>query len=149
MHLRHQRIRRKLYWMCVSIMVPFFPMQMFFLYVNIMAGLRYLQPYDFRKIHDSPEFTMVTFTTSEGISFVEMNMTYMAAITGVPLFWFFGFTKEALNVYRVYLLKVGLGRWFPKLHEEYDPDRTRTGSVRSWGQQISKLLKSGSGRAPE
>jgi pheromone a factor receptor len=146
MHQRHQRIRRKLFFMCISILVPFFPMQMFWLYGNIMAAVATLQPYDFNKSHNrSSTFNLVTFTTSQGVSFFEMNTNYIPILTVLPLFWFFGVTKEAVNIYRVYLLNIGLGKWFPKLHEEYDPDRTRDGSQRSWGQQISVFLKSGSG----
>lgn len=132
--------------MCLSIMVPFFPMQMFWLYANIEAGLGSLRPYDFKKIHNPATFNLVTFMTSGGMSFLEMNGNYMAIITVVPIFWFFGFTKEAVNIYRVYCLRIGLGRFFPKLHEEYEPDRSRSSSaLRSWGQNISGFLKSGSG----
>jgi pheromone a factor receptor len=119
---------------------------MFWLYTNIAAGLDSLMPYNFSKIHDPATFNLITFTTSQGMSFLEMNGNYMAIITVLPIFWFFGFTKEAVNKYRVYCLNIGLVRFFPKLHEEYDPDRTRTSNtLRSWGQNISGFLKSGKG----
>ncbi|OIW33834.1 mating type pheromone G-protein coupled receptor [Coniochaeta ligniaria NRRL 30616] len=150
MNARHQRIRRKLFLMCLSILIPFFPMQMFWLYANIAGGLLHLKPYDFKKQHDPATFNLVTFTTSPGMGFFDMNGNYMAIITVLPIFWFFGFTKESINIYRVGCLNIGLGRFFPKLHEEYEPDRTRsTNALRSWGQNISGFLKSsrsGSGR---
>lgn len=144
MQQRHQRIRRKLYFMCMSTMVLILPLQMFFLYTNIAAGLDNLMPYDFAKIHNPATFNLITFKTTPGISFLEMNSNYVAIVTCLPLFWFFGLTKEAINTYRVYSLNLGLGILFPRLHEEYDPDRSRnTNQNMSWRQKISGVLKSG------
>ena len=147
MQQRHQRIRRKLFFMCMSTMVLFLPLQIFFLYMNIKAGLDSLMPYDFKKIHDSPMFDLVTFTTSPGMGFLDMNSNYVAIVTVGPLFWYFGLTKEAINIYRVYCLNIGLGRLFPRLREEYNPDRSRGGS-KSWVQKISGALRTG-GNVPK
>lgn len=147
MNRRHLRIRRKLFLMTMVILVPFFPMQMFWLYSNIVSGLNDLQPYDFHRIHSSGTFNLVTFTTSDKMSFVEMNMNYVAILSVIPIAWFFAATKDAINTYRVYLLALGMGRFFPKLHVEYEPDRTRSSGPRSWGQQISNILKSSNGRS--
>jgi len=131
--------------MCTSILVPFLPMQLFWLYFNISLGLASLKPYNFGQIHNPATFNLVTFKTSKGISPLEINGNYMAIITVLPIFFWFGFTKEAVNTYRVYCLNVGLGKYFPKLHEEYEPDRSRTSNaLRSFGQNISGFLKSGS-----
>lgn len=132
--------------MCTSVLIPFLPMQLFWLYTNIEAGLDSLQPYDFAKVHNPATFNLITFTTSQGVNSLDINGNYMAIITVVPIFFWFGFTKEAVNTYRVYCLNVGLGRFFPKLHEEYEPDRTRSSdTVRSWGKNISSFLKGGAG----
>jgi pheromone a factor receptor len=138
-------MRRKLYLLAVVIMVPYFPIEMLFLYSNIMNGLHNLQPYNFAKTHNSPSFTRITYSSYAETDFVEMNHNYIAILTVIPIFWFFGVTKEAVNTYRVYGLALGLGKWFPKLHDEYDPDRTRTGpSTRSWswGAQLGSFLRS-------
>lgn len=139
---RNQRMRRKLYLLSLCILIPFFPLQMLFMYSNIMNSVHRMQPYDFAKIHNSGIFNRITFTVSAQTSFPEMNLNYISVITVVPIFWFFGVTKEAMNTYRVYFLACGLGKWFPRLHDEYDPDRTRTGTSRSWGAQLGSLLKS-------
>lgn len=144
-HQRHQRMRRKLYLLALVILVPYFPIEMLFLYSNIMNGLHDLQPYNFVKTHSSPGFTRITYHTYAETDFVEMNHNYIAILTVIPIFWFFGVTKEAVNTYRVYGLALGLGKWFPKLHDEYDPDRTSTAaSTKSmgWGAQLGSLLKS-------
>lgn len=146
MHARHQRLRRKLFFMCMSVLIPFLPMQLFWLYYNIAGGLDDLQPYDFAKVHDPATFNLVTFTTSQGLNSLDLNGNYMAIITVVPIFLWFGFTKEAVNTYREYCLNVGLGRFFPKLHDEYEPDRTRSANTaRSWGRNLSEFLRSGRG----
>lgn len=49
-------------------------------------------------------------------------MCYLSIATTIPIFIFFGMTKDAMNSYRVVLLFFGLGKVFPQLHEEYDPD---------------------------
>jgi pheromone a factor receptor len=145
---RHHRVRRKLYLMSLSILIPFLPVQLLFLVYNVSAFGHPMKSYNYSQIHFGKNpypFNFVSFTTSDRVGFIEMNVNYMSVITVIPLFWFFGATKEAINMYREYLLTVGLGRFFPKLHQEYDPDRTQT-SNRSWGKRFSWLARnSGTG----
>lgn len=60
------------------------------------------------------------------------------------LFAFFGFGKDATLMYRAFLLKMGLGRWFPSIYhphiatERQGSSSTRFGSISS----RSKLLYS-------
>jgi pheromone a factor receptor len=138
----HQRMRRKLYLLTLIILIPFFPLQMLFMYSNTMNSIGRMQAYNFDKIHNSGIFTRITFSVYDQASFSDMNLNYISVITVIPIVWFFGATKEAMNTYRTYFLALGLGKWFPKLHDEYDPDRTRTGAPRSWGAQFGSLLKS-------
>lgn len=141
---RHQRMRRKLYFMTLSILVPFFPIELLFLAYNLLSLNLPLKPYDFYQIHHGNNpfpFEFISFTTSDLVGFVDLNSNYMPVITVIPLFWFFGTTKEAINIYREYLLALGLGRWFPKLHDEYDPDRSSSTGM-SWRQSLSKVLRS-------
>jgi len=144
MAMRHNRMRRKLYFMAVAIIVPFLPIQFLFLAYNMMALPFPLKPYDFKQIHFGMNpfpFEFISFTTSDRIGFIEMNASYIAVISVAPLFWYFGLTKDAINTYRKILLSIGLGRVFPSLHEEYDPDRSRS-SGRTCRQQVSNILSS-------
>lgn len=126
---RAQRTRRRLYLMVMSIMVPFLPMTIV-MFVNNVLAVGSMEPFDYDQIHNhaSPyPWNSVTYVTSDQISFPLMNVPYIAVLTAIPIFAFFGMTKDAMNDYRRLLLGVGLGRVFPRLREEYDPDR----SVRS------------------
>ena len=121
--------------MALSILVPFLPIQFMFLAYNLVSLNYPVQSYDFARIHSGQNpypFTLVSFTTSDQVSFIDLNNNYISTITAVPIFWFFGATKEAINTYRSYLLSIGFGRFFPGLHEEYDPDRF---SGRSWSRR--------------
>lgn len=131
--------------MALSILIPFVPIQLLFLYYNLLALNLPLKPYDFKQIHygNNPyPFNFISFSTSDTIGFIELNRNYVAIITVVPIFWFFGLTKEAINTYRQYLLALGLGKWFPNLNEEYDPDRTGRSSLFHCRRSIEKVLKS-------
>lgn len=62
-----------------------------------------------------------------------MNNCYIPIATAIPIFVFFGLTKDAINDYRQVFLFFGFGAIFPGLHNEYDPDRTVTTSGGSFG----------------
>ena len=62
-----------------------------------------------------------------------MNICYVPIITAIPIFVFFGMTKDAMNCYRVILLYVGLGKAFPSLYEEYNPDSRALASYSNGG----------------
>lgn len=62
------------------------------------------------------------YLPSSQIGWMFMNICYVPIVTAIPVFIFFGMTKDAMNCYRVILLYVGLGKVFPSLYEEYNPD---------------------------
>lgn len=143
MVLRHNRVRRKLYFMTLSIVIPFLPVQFLFLVWNVLSLDFPLKPYDFNQIHHGQNpypFGFISFTTSDRMGFIDLNNNYPAIISVAPLFWFFGVTKEAINMYREGLLRLGLGRWFPKLHEEYDPDRSRSTRSVSYRKRLTNMI---------
>lgn len=115
--------------MVISIMVPFLPINILMFVYNVYA-IRGLVPYDYDAIHNQASpypWNSVILATSDKLTFQLMNVPYIAILTAIPIFVFFGTTKDAMNDYRKILLFVGLGKLFPRLNDEYDPDR----SVRS------------------
>lgn len=116
--------------MVISILVPFLPIIITLAVINFMAAFP-LQPFDYHLIHNQPFPNMwsnIIFLPSNGVPFVYMNSCYITILATIPVFIFFGTTKDAMNSYRLVLLFIGLGYIFPKLHEEYDPDRDAYGS---------------------
>ncbi|KAL7901041.1 pheromone A receptor domain-containing protein [Trichoderma sp. SZMC 28014] len=122
---RSQRARRRLYLMVVSILVPYVPIAVGMAVVNwLVAG--HLKPFDFNAIHNPAPgklpWNTIVYVTSNNINWSFMDSCYLPIATTIPIFVFFGMTKDAMNCYREVLLFFGLGKVFPRLHEEYDPD---------------------------
>lgn len=136
---RAQRTRRRLYLMIVSILVPFFPIVIALCVVNIVH-MGAPQPYDYDKIHNhaSPfPWNSIVYMRSDQIEFIVLNNAYVPILTTIPIFVFFGRTKDAINDYRTVVTKLGLGKIWPKLNDLYDPDRPSGGSA-SFGSGSSR-----------
>ena len=141
---RQHRVRKKLYLLALLILIPFLPVELLYLVDNLLSFPFPLKPYDFNQIHygNNPyPFNFISFTTSGESGFIEMNQNYIAAITADPIFWIIGVTKEAINTYRGFLLALGLGRLFPKLNNEYDPDRTTVNTGPSWTWNLFRIFR--------
>lgn len=129
---RTRRAKRRLYFMTLSILVPYLPLMLLY-FVNNVRYLLPLDPYDFSAIHGGDvtgqPWNSIVLLPSKAIDWASMNDRFSAMLTAIPVFGFFGMSKEALNMYRVYLVALGFGRIWPVLNEEYDPDgRSHYGS---------------------
>jgi len=137
---RSDRAKRKLYLMAVSILIPYLPLTVAFFVASIIDYMP-LVPYSYNRIHydnDPYPWDTIFMAPSSEINFTYLNANYIPIITAVPIFWFFGLTKDAINTYRTYLLALGFGKLFPSLREEYDPDRPRTSANAShWGSSVT------------
>lgn len=123
--MRAQRTKRRLYLMVVSILAPFLPLVITLAVVNLIDSTP-LRPFDYDAIHNRGfpfPWNSIIFLPSNNFGFAYMNICYIAILTAVPIFVFFGMTKDAMNSYRRGLLSLGLGYCFPRLRQEYDPDR--------------------------
>lgn len=110
--------------MALTIVVPYCPMQMIFLFNNIRLGLPWTKPYNLGQLH-SPGWDRLDYAPSTSVSFTSMYINYIAVLEVIVFFIYFGRTKEAHEMYREYLRALGLGRVFPSLNEEWRPsDRT-------------------------
>ncbi|KAI5465620.1 pheromone A receptor-domain-containing protein [Mariannaea sp. PMI_226] len=128
--LRAQRTRRRLYLMVISILVPFVPIVITLAVLNVRAASPLL-PFDYDEIHKHvlpvPWNTIIYFPSGKQ-EFAFLNNCYISILSSIPVFVFFGMTKNAMNDYRRTCLWFGLGHLFPILYEEYDPDRDAYGS---------------------
>ncbi|KAK4196502.1 putative pheromone receptor [Triangularia verruculosa] len=118
---RQSRVRKKLYFMTLTIIVVVLPLILIFLVRNLKVGSPWDLAYDFASFHYGPDpFNQwfISFTTSEYMNFQQLTISFIPEITGILLFIPFGTTPEALNSYRRGLLFLGLGYIFPKLREE-------------------------------
>jgi pheromone a factor receptor len=126
---RAQRTRRRLYQMALSIIVPYVPLQMVFFVLNMKVTFLTLHPYDYYIIHFVPNpypWSSIIMMPSYMLDFASMNQPWVPILTIIPIVLFFGMTKEAIDVYRKFLVRLGLAKCFPSLKEPYDPDRPRS-----------------------
>ncbi|KAL1844024.1 hypothetical protein VTJ49DRAFT_5775 [Mycothermus thermophilus] len=131
---KQHRVRMKLYFMTLVAIVVILPVIMVLLFTYIVEGAPWDLPYDFDAIHYGPDpFNMyfISFTTSDKLTFAQLNLAYISELSSFLVFVSFGTTPEALNMYRTMLLAVGLGYCFPKLREEYVPS-SEHGSRFTW-----------------
>ncbi|OAA55612.1 a-pheromone receptor [Niveomyces insectorum RCEF 264] len=138
--LRRQRARRKLYIMVVCVLVPYTPLMVAFTVVNVLAGWPWNTPSSFHYVHEAGivPWNSITLLASTDLGFTTMNMNWIFVVSAFVAFVFFGTSKDALNTYRQYLVRCGLGRVFPKLKQVYDPDRSPADSMTSSvGTQLS------------
>ncbi|KAG6039444.1 hypothetical protein E4U41_002624 [Claviceps citrina] len=141
---RSQRTKRRLYLMVISILIPFLPVVIALAAFNItqMEGLR---PYDFDQVHNhaSPlPWNTILFLPSRQIHWAVMNNCYIPIGTAVPIFLYFGLTKDAINNYRQIALFFGLGALFPGLRQEYDPFKSVSVTGSSFGShQMQSIVR--------
>ncbi|KAH6998681.1 pheromone A receptor-domain-containing protein [Ilyonectria sp. MPI-CAGE-AT-0026] len=127
---RAQRAKRRLYLMVISILVPFLPVIIILAVLNVNHASP-LMPFDYDTIHKTQfpfPWNTIVYLPSNQLEFAFINNCYISILSAAPVFVFFGMTKNAMNTYRRGCLRVGLGRVFPALHQEYDPDRDAYGS---------------------
>ncbi|KAH6624967.1 pheromone A receptor-domain-containing protein [Chaetomium sp. MPI-SDFR-AT-0129] len=146
---RQDRVRKKLYFMTLVCIVVVLPLVMVILFVNIAVGSPWTLPYDFDLLHFGPDpynDAFISFTTTDRIAFTTLNLGYVAELSGIVVFFPFGTTPEALNMYRAMLVGVGLGTVFPRLKDEYVPRPSKksggvagTGWVISWNSLATTL----------
>lgn len=106
----------------MSIVVPYLPVVIGLAVANVLEKPAQ-EPWDYRAIH-AAAWNTVTFAPSTEVNWAFTNNCYINVLTAIPVFLFFGTTKDAVNEYRAAVLLLGFGRLFPGLETEYDPDRT-------------------------
>lgn len=107
--------------MTLTIIAPYFPMQMAFMYSNIHQGMPWSKPYSLTRLHSPGWVTTIDYAPSTIVPFASMYVNYVAVIEVIIFYLYFGRTKDAHDMYRKYLLALGLGKIFPKLNDEWFP----------------------------
>ncbi|KKA28697.1 hypothetical protein TD95_003429 [Thielaviopsis punctulata] len=123
---RNDRASRRLYLMSLSILIPYLPCALYVVASNLRAIIPFRE-YDFKKLHGVGELgtwnTVIYFVDEWALSF-PMNYCWVYPLFALPIFLFFGLSTDAINEYRVALVKCGFAKIWPGLLEEYSPYRT-------------------------
>lgn len=142
---RAQRTRRRLYLMVVCILIPYLPMILTLTVLNVL-DLKELKPYSYDAIHKHVEpypWNTIVYLRSSELDFAYTNIAWIPILSAIPIFGFFGTTKDAMNDYRRLLLLFGLGKIFPRLYQEHDPDHRVEGSSNASSNFASTASASG------
>nr|CCI69947.1 pheromone receptor 1 [Neurospora sp. 'minuta'] len=145
---RQKRLRRKLYFLTLSILVLVVPIVCVFFVFNLILGWPWSLPFNFHRIHANINF--VSFTTTERMQVTAVLTNYVPVVSSAAICITFGTTVEAYNQYRLVLVFLGFGKIWPKLYQEYDPDGSeppsqlsRQTSSKSWWLSMTKNSKRG------
>ncbi|KAJ2986587.1 hypothetical protein NUW58_g4955 [Xylaria curta] len=121
--IRANRTRRRLYNMCISILVVYVPVMMYFLVYNIKDTLSSYKAYDYHRMHWSATpypWETILFVPSWIIPSVVMNQPWIPIATSFVILSFFGMTMEARQTYRQIAEYIGLGSCFRKFKRRKD-----------------------------
>lgn len=134
-------MRRKLYWMALTIVVPYCPMQLVFLFNNLRMGWPWERTYDLAQLH-APGWAGIDYAPSTTVPFVSMYINYIVFLEVVVFFIYFGGTKDAHEMYRKYLRALGLSRIFPTLNEEWHPSTRPPTSIKNLWPRAKSISSS-------
>ncbi|KAF4585783.1 pheromone receptor [Ophiocordyceps camponoti-floridani] len=102
---RSQRTKRRLYLMVTAIMVPTLPLVVAVAVANVLqkSGGEH---FDFYAVHNQaePPWSVILFYPSSEILWINLNNCYINVLVAIPIFGFFGTTKDAINEYRLVAL---------------------------------------------
>lgn len=130
--------------MALTIVAPYCPMQLVFLFNNVKLGWPWAKPYSLADLH-GPGWEGIDYAPSTVVTFVSMYINYIAALEVIVFFLYFGGSEEAHQMYRRYLRALGLGKVFPMVDEKWQSSERPSSSVKSlWprAKSISSLATS-------
>ncbi|ROT38797.1 hypothetical protein SODALDRAFT_277871 [Sodiomyces alkalinus F11] len=117
---RQNRTRRRLYLLTICILIPYIPLQCAHAALNITETLP-LEPFDYHRVRNDENapypWNSILLRPSSEINFAFMNNKFISIATAFLVFFLFGATIDARSTYRRYLLAMGFGKLFPRLHE--------------------------------
>lgn len=106
--------------MALTIVVPYCPLQLVFLFNNLRVGWPWARTYNLAQLHP-PGWAEIDYSPSTAVSFVSMYINYVVFLEVVVFFVYFGGTMDAHEMYRKYLRALGLNKVFPRLNEQWHP----------------------------
>ena len=114
----------RLFLLAATLLLVFLPVQAYILYLNL-AFPRHAYSWDI--VHGPLWNSIIKVPTGGQVLFDR----WIRVVCGFVIFLFFGLGKDAITMYRAWLLKLGLGKIFPSLANAYLPSTSATGSGNS------------------
>jgi pheromone a factor receptor len=119
--------------MSFTLLVLYTPVSIYFFYVNL--NIQWL-PYSWSAIHDPSTWWVIIYLPPLGVRTFDC---WVSIAMAVFVFAYFGMGGDAVDTYRKWMVKIGLGRCFPALTQ---PRRRQMGNgERSWTSQFSLVSR--------
>ena len=119
--------------MSFTLLVLYTPVSIYFFYVNL--NIQWLS-YSWSAIHDPSTWWIIIYLPELGVRTFDC---WVSIAMAVFVFVYFGMGGDAVETYRKWMVKLGLGRCFLSLKQ---PRRQRVSSrERSWTSQFSLISR--------
>jgi pheromone a factor receptor len=120
--------------MSLTLLILYTPVSIYFFYINL--SIPWL-PYSWSAIHDPSSWWTVIYLPELGVRTFD---AWVSIAMAVFVFTYFGMGGDALDTYRKWMVKIGLGDCFPRLKEPRRRAQVR-GEERSWTSQFSLISR--------
>ncbi|KAK3673644.1 a-factor receptor [Recurvomyces mirabilis] len=131
----------RLYLFCTTLVLFFVPLQLFTLYSNLSQ--KDFEPFSWERWHGAETWDEILMFPSEGRV---LYPVYVWLGGGMFIFVFFGFGRDAVEMYRSGLVAMGAHKVWPSLSREGTPKQSSTGT-RSSVSSKARMLFSRKGSA--
>ncbi|KAI9807346.1 MAG: a-factor receptor [Piccolia ochrophora] len=139
-HLNKSRFLR-LFLIAIIMLLVFLPTQLYLFFLNVSYPRH---PYDWDTIHGEMWHDIILVPTGGRVAFDR----WIRVVAGFVLFFFFGMGRDAKNMYRNWLLGLGLGKVFPSAFQATSSTSTSTteSKIGAFSSRARMLFRKGSNR---
>jgi pheromone a factor receptor len=104
----------KLFLVAISVLVINLPFSAYFFYTDLPSPM---VSFTWARVHNPATWYQIAYFQTSDSNQVQYN-PWGSIAYGAVVFLVYGFTNDAINVYRRYIGKAGLARWWPELLED-------------------------------
>ncbi|KAL9125703.1 MAG: hypothetical protein Q9217_005132 [Psora testacea] len=124
----------RLFLMSIALILVFLPVQVYILYQNSIVPML---PYSWALVHGDDWGDIMLLPTGGAVIFDR----WIQIAFGFAIFLFFGMGHDAQEMYRKWLLVIGLGRVFPSLRQSSQDRRNLSSSVGSQTNSVTSRTR--------
>lgn len=121
----------RLFIMSLTLIVILSPVQFYVFYRNLAVSRI---PYSWDTIHGAEWWQIIMVPTGGVVEFDR----WIRIACGFLVFFFFGLGKDAMKMYRAWLLRLGFGRIFPSLKRQRETPMTVASTGNRFGSFSSR-----------
>jgi len=127
----------KLFIMALCLCFVYLPVNMYWFYNNLPVPP---EPYSWSEVHNPTTWSTILFVTTD-LSPDPQYYNWPAIGMGYFVILFYGLNNEAIDIYKGWLIKCGLGKIFPSLLKPREVSRRGSTSRFSWSSNFDVVGK--------